>query len=154
MSLVLGIDFGTLSVRASVFDHEAGRLSSGTAQYPLKRKKEDPDFATQAHADHLRALSPATSAALATGGIDGRSIASAAIDTTGSSVVMVDEQLKPLDDYYLWCDHRAWREAAEIAQAARRYGLEAIDWCGGFCVPDGGHLHNTPRRAAGIVSSL
>jgi ribulose kinase len=67
---------------------------------------------------------------------------------------MVDEQLKPLDDYYLWCDHRAWREAAEITQAARRYGLEAIDWCGGFCVPDGGHLHNTPRRAAGIVSSL
>ncbi|HEY6852360.1 MAG TPA: ribulokinase [Terracidiphilus sp.] len=131
MSLVLGVDFGTLSVRASVFDHEAGRLSSGTAQYPLKRKKEDPDFATQGHADHLRALCVATSAALASGGIDGRSIAAVAIDTTGSSVVMVDEQLKPLDDYYLWCDHRAWREAAEITQAAHRCCLEAIDWCGG-----------------------
>ena len=131
MSLVLGVDFGTLSVRVSVFDHEAGRLSSGTAQYPLKRKKEDPDFATQAHADHLRALSEATRAALAAGGIDGRSIAAIAIDTTGSSVVVVDEQLKPLVDYYLWCDHRAWREAAEITQAAHRCGLEAINWCGG-----------------------
>ncbi len=48
MSLVIGVDFGTLSVRVSVFDHEAGRLGSGTASYPLKRKKEDPDFATQA----------------------------------------------------------------------------------------------------------
>lgn len=131
MSLVLGVDFGTLNVRVSVFDHEAGRLSSGTGSYPLNRKKEDPDFATQAHADHLRALCDATSAALAASGIDGRSIAAIAIDTTGSSVVVVDEQLKPLDDYYLWCDHRAWREAAEITQAALSYGLEAINWCGG-----------------------
>jgi L-ribulokinase len=98
MSLVLGVDFGTLSVRVSIFDHEAGRLSSGTAQYPLKRKKEDPNFATQAHADHLRALREATRAALATGSIDRRSIAAIAIDTTGSSVIVVDEQLNPLDD--------------------------------------------------------
>jgi L-ribulokinase len=154
MSLVLGIDFGTLSVRASVFDHEKGRLSSGTAQYPLKRKKEDPDFATQAHADHLRALCAATSAALATGGIDGRSIASLAIDTTGSSVVMVDEQLVPLDDYYMWCDHRAWREAAEITQAARSFGLEAINWCGGVYSSEWGFAkllhwlrHNPDRRS-------
>jgi L-ribulokinase len=131
MSLVLGVDFGTLSVRVSVFDHLRGRLSSGSASYPLKRKKEDPDFATQAHADHLRALCDATKDALAAGGINGDSIAAIAIDTTGSSVVMVDERLKPLGDYYLWCDHRAWREAAEITQAAHSYGLEAIDWCGG-----------------------
>jgi L-ribulokinase len=131
MSLVIGVDFGTLNVRVSVFDHQAGRLSSGTASYLLKRKKEDPNFATQAHADHLRALCDATGDALAAGGIDGSSIAAIAIDTTGSSVVMVDEQLKPLDDYYLWCDHRAWREAAEITQAADSYGLKAIDWCGG-----------------------
>ncbi len=131
MSLVLGVDFGTLSVRVSVFDHESGRLSSGTAQYPLKRKKRDPNFATQAHVDHLRALCEATRGALAAGGIDGRSIAAIGIDTTGSSVVIVDDQLQPLDDYYLWCDHRAWREAAEITQAAHNCGLEAINWCGG-----------------------
>ncbi len=54
-----------------------------------------------------------------------------ALDTTGSSVVPVGEGLEPLDDYYLWCDHRAQREAAEITAAARREGLEAIEWCGG-----------------------
>ena len=160
MSLVLGVDFGTLSVRASVFDHEAGRLSSGIAQYPLKRKKEDPDFATQAHADHLRALSEATRAALAAGDIDGRSIAAVAIDTTGSTVVVVDEQLKPLDDYYLWCDHRAWREAAEITQAAHRYGLEAIDWCGGVYSSEWGFakllhwLRHTPRERSRFATAL
>ncbi len=154
MSLVLGVDFGTLSVRVSVFDHQAGRLSSGTASYPLKRKKEDPNFATQAHADHLRALCNATGDALAAGGIGGSSVAAIAIDTTGSSVVMVDELLKPLDDYYLWCDHRAWREAAEITQAAHSYGLEAIDWCGGVYSSEWGFAkvlhwlrHNPDKRS-------
>ena len=39
-----------------------------------------------------------------------------ALDTTGSSVIPVGEGLKPLDDYYLWCDHRAKNEAAEITE--------------------------------------
>ena len=40
--------------------------------------------------------------------------------------------MQPLDDYYLWCDHRAWQEAAEITEAAHEAGLPAIDWCGGM----------------------
>ena len=35
MSIVAGVDFGTLSVRVSVFDSQKGRLGSGTAEYPL-----------------------------------------------------------------------------------------------------------------------
>ena len=160
MSLVLGVDFGTLSVRVSVFDDQAGRLGSGSASYPLKRKKEDPNFATQAHADHLRALCDATAYALVASGISGSSIAAIAIDTTGSSVVMVDEHLNPLGDYYLWCDHRAWREAAEITQAAHSYGLEAIDWCGGVYSSEWGFakvlhwLRNNPGERSRFATAL
>jgi L-ribulokinase len=39
--------------------------------------------------------------------------------------------MQPLSEYYLWCDHRAKGEAAEITAAAHRTGLEAIKWCGG-----------------------
>ena len=59
MSVVAGVDFGTLSVRVSIFDSTRGRLGAGTADYPLVRKKEDPDHATQSHADHMRALTEA-----------------------------------------------------------------------------------------------
>src|SRR5437773_11820437 len=110
MSIVAGADFGTLSVRVSIFDDKRGRLGSGIAEYPLHRKKEDPDHATQSHADHMRALAEATHRAVASSKIDGRGIEAIALDTTGSSVVPVDKNLQPLDDYYLWCDHRAWRE--------------------------------------------
>jgi len=37
----------------------------------------------------------------------------------------------PLGEYYLWCEHRAKGEAAEITEAARRNRLEVINWCGG-----------------------
>src|SRR5258706_2134694 len=129
--LVAGVDFGTLSVRVSLVDSERGPIGAGTAEYPLHRKKEDPDFATQRHADHMDALVPAMRKALATAGVKGAQVAAIALDTTGSSVIPVGEGLEPLDDYYLWCDHRAWKEAAEITEAAKKWGLEALNWCGG-----------------------
>ena len=129
MSIVAGVDFGTQSVRVSVFDHQRGRLGSGTAEYPVHRKRDDPDHATQTHADHTSALIAATRQALQVAGVNGEDIAAIALDTTGSTVVPVGEGMTPLDDYYLWCDHRAWREAAEITEAAHRGELEAIDWC-------------------------
>src|SRR4051812_33454399 len=111
MSLVAGVDFGTLSVRVSIFDSEKGRLGSGAADYPLLRKKEDPDHATQSHGDHMNALALATRRALDSAKVEGTAIDAIALDTTGSSVIPVDEHLRPIDDYYLWCDHRAWQEA-------------------------------------------
>ena len=42
MSIVAGVDFGTLNVRVSIFDSARGRLGAGVAEYPLLRKKDDP----------------------------------------------------------------------------------------------------------------
>lgn len=131
MAIVAGVDFGTLSVRVTLVDTDRGRLGSGVAEYALHRKKEDPDFATQSHEDHMRALAEATQKALAASKVKGDTVAALAIDTTGSSVIPVDEKLQPLNEYYLWCDHRAWREAALITETAAKMKLEAIAWCGG-----------------------
>jgi L-ribulokinase len=131
MALVAGVDFGTLSVRVSIVDSEHGLLDSATAEYPLHRKREDPEYATQSHHDHMRALAAATREAVRKAGIAGGQVEAIALDTTGSSVIPVGKNLEPLGEYYLWCDHRAKGEAAEITQAAHREGLEAIQWCGG-----------------------
>src|SRR5262245_18277140 len=120
MAIVAGVDFGTLSVRVSIVDSEKGRIGSATADYPLFRKKEDPDHATQRHQDHMDALVAAAHKAIAAADVDGKEIRAIALDTTGSSVIPVGEGLQPLDDYYLWCDHRAKAEAAEITEAAHR----------------------------------
>jgi L-ribulokinase len=131
MSLVAGVDFGTQSVRFSIFDSERGRLGAGVANYPVLRRAEDANYAAQRHADHLNALVSAATEAVAAAEIDGHDIEALGIDTTGSTIVPVNQRLEPLDDYYLWCDHRGWREAAAITQAARAQQLPALDWCGG-----------------------
>src|SRR5512140_1921712 len=131
MAIVAGVDFGTLSVRVSIVDSERGLLASAVAEYPLHRKREDPEYATQSHQDHMRALAQAMRAAVRQAAVPGESIAALALDTTGSSVIPVGSDMRPLGDYYLWCDHRAKKEAAEITEAAHREHLQAIDWCGG-----------------------
>src|SRR5712672_1616182 len=158
--LVAGVDFGTLSVRVSLVDSERGPIGAGTAEYPLHRKKEDPDFATQRHADHMDALVLAMRKALATAGVKGGQVAAVALDTTGSSVVPVGKGLEPLDDYYLWCDHRAWREAAQITEVARACGVKAIDWCGGIYSSEWGFakllhwLRHNPEKRSKFVSAF
>ncbi|HMC59559.1 MAG TPA: FGGY family carbohydrate kinase, partial [Candidatus Solibacter sp.] len=160
MSIVAGVDFGTLSVRVSIFDSQRGRLGSGAAEYPLLRKKEDPDYATQSHADHMVALAAATQKAITAAGIDGYTIEAMALDTTGSSVIPVDSELHPIDDYYLWCDHRAWKEAAEITAAAHAKDLAAIEWCGGIYSSEWGFakllhwLRHNPEKRARFATAL
>jgi L-ribulokinase len=131
VSIVAGVDFGTESVRVSIFDSDRGRLGLGMATYPVLRDRADANFATQRHQDHCGSLVTAFQLALAAAKVPGRLVEAIALDTTGSSVVPVDEKLEPIGDYYLWCDHRAWREAAEITEKAREVQLAALDWCGG-----------------------
>jgi len=160
MAIVAGVDFGTQSVRVSLVHSERGRLATATAEYPVHRKREDPDHATQSHADHLRALTEAMHAALAHAGIAGAEVKALALDTTGSTVVPVDDRLQPIGDYYLWCDHRAHREAAEITAHGRASSLEALQWCGGVYSSEWGFakllhwLRNNPADRARMASAF
>jgi len=160
MTAVAGVDFGTLSVRVAIFDDARGQLGAGTAEYPLQRSKDDPNLGTQKHDDQMNALALATRRAIAAAGIDGRTVAAIAMDTTGSSVVPVGEGLVPLDEYYLWCDHRSFHEAAEITARAHETGLQAIDWCGGVYSSEWGFskllhwLRHNPAKRARFVTAL
>ena len=163
MAIVAGVDFGTLSVRVTLFDSahtDKGGLATASANYPLKRKREDPDFATQSHDDQMNALVSAMQAVLAKAGISGEQVAAMALDTTGSSVVPVGAHLEPLDDYYLWCDHRAKGEAQEITQLAHAEHLEAIEWCGGVYSHEWGFakllhwLRHNPEKRSQLASAF
>ncbi len=108
----------------------------------------------------MRALAAATREALKKSGISGDQVQAIALDTTGSSVIPVGKNLQPLGEYYLWCDHRAKGEAAEITEAAHREGLEAIQWCGGVYSSEWGFskllhwLRHSPDKRADFVTAL
>jgi ribulose kinase len=101
----------------------------------------------------MRALAEATRQAVEEARIKGDRVEAIALYTTGSSVVPVGEGLVPLDDCYLWCDHRAKNEAEEITELAHKEGLEAIQWCGGVYSSEWGFAkllhwlrHNPSKR--------
>ena len=158
MTVVAGVDFGTLSVRVTLVDSKKGPIGTASANYPLHRRREDPDYATQSHADHMSAMAQATRDVLKQTGIDGSDVAAIAIDTTGSSVLPLGEGLVPLDDYYLWCDHRAHAEAQEITEKAHKLGFEGIEWCGGVYSHEWGFskllhwLRNNPDKRDKLVT--
>jgi L-ribulokinase len=105
-------------------------LGSRAEPYEVIRT-ENPDHASQRHADHMAALTRAFRAALEATNIDGGSLSALALATTGSTVVPLDADMLPLDDYYLWSDHRATKEAMDITETARRADWKGIAWAGG-----------------------
>jgi len=160
MSIVAGVDFGTQSVRVSIYDSERGRLGAGTAAYPVHLRGDYPNHASQSHVDHLNALTDAFRQAIVAAKIDGRDVAALGVDATSSTIAPVGDGLEPLDEFYLWRDHRAWREAEAITRAAQAIDLEALRWCGDtysceFALGKLWHwLRTRPERRSQFVTAL
>ncbi len=136
---VIGIDYGTDSVRSVVVDSTNGEIA-GTAVHEYQRWKKglfcDPliNQFRQHPLDYLEGLENSVRNAIK--GLDNeivKNIAGITVDTTGSTPIAVDKQGVPLsmkpdfkDDpdamFILWKDHTAVREAAEINELARTWG--------------------------------
>lgn len=136
---VIGIDYGTDSVRSVVVDTTNGEIS-GTAVFEYPRWKKglycDPaaNRFRQHPLDYVEGLEETVKGALK--GLSPeiiKNIAGITVDTTGSTPVAVDRKGTPLslkpefkDDpdamFILWKDHTGVNEAAEINEKARSWG--------------------------------
>lgn len=132
----LGIDFGTDSVRAVVVNTANGAFAGTAVSYYRRWKAGEFCDASvsrfrQHPRDYLESIEEAVTGALA--GLSAeqkQNVKGISIDTTGSTVVAVDEQGTPLSllpefennphaMFILWKDHTANREAEEINTTAR-----------------------------------
>ena len=138
---VIGVDFGTDSVRAVLIDTSSGaEISSDVFLYPRWAKGLYCDPAKnqfrQHPLDHLEGLEATIVGTLAKApeGAAGRVVA-ISVDTTGSTPVAVDRDgtvLALREDFHenpngmfiLWKDHTAVKEAEEINSHARSWGGE------------------------------
>lgn len=136
--LVIGLDFGTDSVRAILVDTANGEILA-EAGHPYRRWSEqlfcngaESQF-RQHPQDYLDGLSAAVKDILY--GIDPERVAGIGVDTTGSTVCAVDRSGTPLAMkkdfstcpdamFLLWKDHSAITEAGEINRAAANWKKE------------------------------
>jgi L-ribulokinase len=136
---VIGIDYGTDSVRSVVADTSNGKMI-GTSVFEYPRWKKglfcDPsaNMFRQHPLDYLEGLEQSVKGALSGLSTDViKNIAGITVDTTGSTPVAVDNAGIPLSMkpgfendpdamFVLWKDHTAVKEAAEINDMARSWG--------------------------------
>jgi L-ribulokinase len=146
---VIGVDFGTDSVRAILVSTRSGEtLATQVFEYPRWKAGQycDPlrSQFRQHPQDHLEGLEYTIRGVVSASGIDRGQIVGIGIDTTGSSPMAVDRAGRPLalqpeftDNpnamLILWKDHTAIKEADEINQLARSWGgVDFTQYSGGI----------------------
>ncbi|WP_054951727.1 FGGY-family carbohydrate kinase [Flaviflexus massiliensis] len=110
---LLGIDFGTESVRAAIFDTKGTPITF--AATPYKTTHPRPGWAEQDPDEWLTCLEASSHKALANAGISPSSIVGISYDATTSTVLALDEHAAPLRPAIMWMDVRATKEAAKIS---------------------------------------
>ncbi len=113
MGYVIGIDGGTESLRAHVFD-VSGR-SRGVGRCAYATDFPEPGRAEQTPEDWWHAAGVAVHDALAAAEIGADQILAIAADTTSCTVVALDAAGRSLRPALLWMDVRAHREADMVA---------------------------------------
>jgi len=94
MRYVIGIDGGTESLRAHVFDMTGRSIGDAVSGYPTDFPA--PGRAEQDPRDWWRAIGEAVRGAVRAAGIRAHEIAGLALDTTSATVVLADEAGDPL----------------------------------------------------------
>jgi len=149
----LGLDYGTNSVRSLLVDLADGReAGSSVFDYPsgdmgILLDAHDPNLARQNPQDYLDGLVAVVRGALrqaaeSVPGFDPAQVVGIGVDTTGSTPIPVDQAGTPLGlkpewadilaaQVWLWKDHTAHAEAAEITARAAELRPHYLAKCGG-----------------------
>ena len=114
MTLLLGLDVGTTSVKAGLFDARRGHLASAGREYRLSHPA--PDRAEIDAETWWAAAVAAVREVLATPGVDASAVVALAVSSQGESVVAVDAAGRPLGPALVWLDNRASDEARELSE--------------------------------------
>ncbi len=134
----VGVDVGTGSVRAGVFDG-LGRML-GQSSHPIKMWKPDADFVEQSSEDIWTAAAKAVRHAVAEADVDPIAVRGIGFDAT-CSLVVLDEEDRPVSvsptgkdeqNVIVWMDHRAVEQAARINKGSH----PVLRYVGGVISPE------------------
>jgi FGGY-family pentulose kinase len=138
MSFFIGIDVGTGSARAGVFD-DAGHLVA-SAKRPIAIWHEPGERVEQSSADIWQAVTDSVREAVARASVTPDEIAGIGVDATCSLVVVGEDDAPvavgpsgdPARDIIVWMDHRA----AEETQFINSTGATVLSYVGGVISPE------------------
>ncbi len=120
--LVLGVDVGTVSVRAVIVDAEGRCLRSASRSYPLSTPRplwaeQEPRLWWEEGARCIREVVE---------GLDAREIAAVGLTGQMHGLVLLDEQGAVVRSAILWCDQRTASECEELEKALPENGVREL----------------------------
>ena len=121
MKYYLGLDMGTTGVKAALFDSTGTMLGSGLAEYTLETP--EPDIVELDTEIYWISAKTAIAEAVNEAKINPADIRSLSVTGQAETLIMVDENGKPLRKAIVWLDNRAVEEAAELD---KKFGADAL----------------------------
>ena len=149
-SLVIGLDYGSDSVRAVLVDAVSGRqIASAVFNYPRWKQGLFCDASKnqfrQHPLDYIEGLEYTIKSCIqqAGGALAVKAVKAISVDTTGSTPIAVNRQGTPLAltkgfeenpdaMFVLWKDHTSVKEAAEINEHAKQFNTNYLQYVGGI----------------------
>ena len=148
-AFVIGVDYGTDSVRAVIINaHNGDEISSDLFYYPRWRDglycNASANQFRQHPKDYLEGLEQTIKGCIIKAGpAAAANVRAISIDTTGSTPVAVDKTGTPLSllpefennpnaMFVLWKDHTSVREAAAINEHAKKFDTNYLQFVGGI----------------------
>ena len=146
---VIGVDYGTDSVRSVLINPHNGQEISASVYYYPRWKKELYCNASlnqfrQHPLDYIEGLEYTIKDCIKKAGKDAaEQVKAISVDTTGSTPVAVDKAGTPLAllpgfeenpnaMFILWKDHTATKEATEINEQSKKYQIDYLKYVGGI----------------------
>lgn len=114
MKLLLGIDAGTTSVKAGLFESDGRCLAIARIEYQLSTLSSD-----RAELDaeiYWQSSIQAVKTVIVKSNVDARDILAVAVSSQGETTITLDADGKPLYPALVWVDNRASSQAAHLAQ--------------------------------------
>ena len=115
MKYLLGVDIGTTSLKAAVFDENARPVKSVTKDYTLETKGDFVEFPAESYWDLFSEALEELSADY--------EISAMSIDTQCETLILTDENGNPITKAVVWLDNRAAKQAEEIDA---RFGVKKV----------------------------
>jgi xylulokinase len=130
MRTFLGLDIGTTSVKAGIFDASGACLAVQSQDYRLVTP--GPDLVELDAELYWRASCEVIRQAIAEAGVPADSLLAMGVSSQGETTICVDDRGDPLYPALVWLDNRARSEAIELAdlldsQVYARTGIPAVN---------------------------
>lgn len=125
---LLAADCGTTAIKVALFDTEGNKVVHHAEEYALIRPSaQRVEQKPEVYWDTFRTC---LSRVLGDSAVDPDDIVAFAFDSSAETMVFMDENMEPLDNFYVWMDNRAEEEAVEINE---RFSADEIGRHTGQC---------------------